>query len=91
VIWKRLGEAIERVESVAGVRRGHDPLVVGLVKCLVDHGVVQTSVNPIDEEVGKENEERKLEVVVEREGSFVESVVEFGVAFDFENEARGCQ
>jgi len=90
MIWCRLGEAIERMKSVAGVRRRHDPFVVGLVQCLVDHRMVQPSVNPVDEEVGEEDEEWELKVVVQREGGFVEPVVEFGVALDFEHEACGC-
>lgn len=36
MIRDRLREAVEGMEGVAGVRRGHDPLVVRLVKVLVD-------------------------------------------------------
>ena len=45
--------------------------------------------NPIDEAVGKEDEERELEVIVHWERRFVELVVELGVAFDLEDKADG--
>lgn len=61
VVRQRLSVAVERVESVRGERRGHDPLVVRLVQLLVNHGVVQAAVNPVDEEVGEADEEGELE------------------------------
>ena len=64
VVWDGLSEAIERVEGVRGKGRRHDPLVVRLVQALVNHRVVQTAVDPVDEEVGEEQEQRELEEVV---------------------------
>lgn len=49
------------MESVRGERRGHDPLVVRLVQLLVEHRVVQGTVDPVDEEVGEADEEGELE------------------------------
>lgn len=43
------------------------------------------------QEVGEEDEDRKLQIVVERKGSIAESVVEFGVALDFEGEESGSE
>ena len=45
---------------MAGERSRHDPFVVRLVQSLVNAGVVQTTMNPVDEEVGEEEEEREL-------------------------------
>lgn len=61
VVRQRLSVAVERVESVRGEWRRHDPLVVRLVQLLVNHGVVQAAVNPVDEEVGEADEEGELE------------------------------
>lgn len=44
----------------------------------------------VDEAVGEENEDWKLEIVVEVEGRFIWSVIEFCVAFDFGGETCGC-
>lgn len=84
VVGEGLGEAVERVEGVGGVRGGHDPLVVRLVQVSVDQRVVQPAVNPVDAEVGEENEEGILEPVVGGEGGLVGAVVELGVAADLE-------
>jgi len=64
VIWHALGETIEWVESMAGIRSRHDPLVVWLMECLVDHGMMQPAVYKVNEEVGKEYEDGELEIVV---------------------------
>lgn len=91
VVWDTLGPAIERVEGVRGIRARHDPLVVRLVQGLVDAGVVQATVDPVDEEIGKADEEGDLEEAVEREGLFGGSVVELGVSADLKNEERSSQ
>ena len=56
VVRQRLREAVERVESVAGVRGGHNPLVVRLVQPLVADGMVLPAVNPVDAIVGEDEE-----------------------------------
>jgi hypothetical protein len=63
VVRDGLGEAIERVESVRGEGRGHDPLVVRLVQALVEEFAVQGAVNPVDAEVGEGQEDRELDPV----------------------------
>lgn len=70
-----LCEAVERVESMARIRRGHDPLVVGLVQNSVKARMVQASVNPIDEEVGKTDEEWELQDIVQPKGSVGRRIV----------------
>ena len=48
VVWYTLREAIHGVEGMAGVRCGHNPLVMRFVQRLVNHGMMQTPVNPVD-------------------------------------------
>lgn len=86
VIRDGLGEAVDGVEGMAGVGRGHDPLVVRLVQALVDGGVVEAAVNPVDEEVGEDEEERELEEVVPQAGALLGDIVELAVAADLEQE-----
>lgn len=88
VVGHRLGETIQRVESMAGVRSGHDPLVVRLVQVLVDEWVVKVAVNPVDTEVGKEQEERELEDIVPHPGAFVGGVVKLAVATNLKAHER---
>lgn len=89
MVREGLREAVEGVERVGGVRRGHDPFVVRFVQGFVDFRVVQAAVDPVDEEVGEEDEEGELEVIVEREGGLSRGVVEEGVAADFGGEEGG--
>lgn len=86
VIRDGLGEAVDGVEGMAGVGRRHDPLVVRLVQALVDGGVVEAAVNPVDEEVGEDEEERELEEVVPQAGALLGDIVELAVAADLEQE-----
>lgn len=64
VVWYGLSKSVEGVESVGCVRGGHDPFVMGLVQSLVYRRVVQTPVNPVNEEVGEQDEEGELECIV---------------------------
>lgn len=71
--WKQmirytLREPVHRVERMACIRRGHDPFVMGLVQGLIYPRMVQSSVDPVNAQVSEADEQRKLEVVVEREG-----------------------
>lgn len=91
VVRQALGKAIERVESVARKRGRHDPFVVWLMERLVQAGVMQTTVDPVDKEVGEEEEEGKLEGVVKREGRLSQSVVEFRIPPYLSREKRACQ
>lgn len=64
VVRHALAVSVERVESVRGVWCRHDPLVVRLVESLVDKRVVQATMDPVDAEVGKHQEQRELNIVV---------------------------
>lgn len=48
VVWYTLREAIHRVEGVAGVRCRHYPPVMRFVQCLINLGMMQTPVDPVD-------------------------------------------
>ena len=80
VIRNRLGEAIDGVEGVRGIRRWHDPLVMRLMEVLVDEWMVQATMYPIDTEVGEADKERELQNVVPQPGTFSCGVVHFTVA-----------
>ena len=88
MVGQGLGEAVERVEGVAGKRRRHDPLVVRLVDVLVDERVVQASVDPVDAEVGEEQEERELQVRVPPAGAVLDPIVQLRVAAHLGHEGR---
>ena len=47
---------------------------------------MQTAVNPVDEEIGEENEDGELEDAVVGEGLLGDGIVELGVASDLEDE-----
>lgn len=91
VVRHTLRPAVQGVESVRSVRAGHDPLMVRLVQGSVHARVVQASVDPVDEEIGEEDEEGELQDTVEGEGLFGGGIVEFGVSADFQDEEWGCQ
>lgn len=76
------------MKRVGGVGCGHDPLVVGFVEGFVEAGMVEATVYPVDTQVGKADEEGKLEVVVEREGCVRGCIVKFSVATDFKEKER---
>lgn len=61
VVRHRLRIAVKRVEGVGCEWSRHDPFVVRLVKSLVDGAVMQTAVNPVDQEIGEGDEEGELE------------------------------
>ena len=86
-----LSKSVKWMESVACIWSWHDPLVVWLMECLIYARVVQSAVDPVDAEVGEEDEDGELEVVVEVEWCFSGCIVEFGIASNFGSEDRGCQ
>ena len=83
VVGDALRKPVDGVESVAGVGRRHDPLVVRLVQVLVDGRVVKTAVDPVDAEIGEHDEERELEEVVPPAGPLGRRVVQERVAAHF--------
>lgn len=91
MVGEALAESVHGVESVAGKRRRHDPFVVGLVQVLVDPGVMQPAVDEVDAAVGERDEERVLQVCVERKGALLGEIVELGVPAHFGDEAQRGQ
>lgn len=61
VVGYGLDETIQRVEGVRSKWRRDDPLVVRLVKTLVENRVVKAAVHQIHAKVREENKERELE------------------------------
>lgn len=88
VVGDGLGEAVERVESVGGEGRGHDPLVVRLVQALVEELAVQGAVDPVDAEVGEGQEDGKLDPVPGAAEEGEERVGELGVGGGVIDEAE---
>lgn len=86
MIRQGLCETVKRVESMAGVRCRHDPLVVGFVKMLVHKRVVKVSMDPVDAEVGEEQEKRELKDVVPHSRTFLGTIVQLAIASDFKEE-----
>jgi hypothetical protein len=91
VVGQTLKSTIDRVESVAGEGGRHNPLVVSLVKVLVDARVVQIAVNPVDAEITEDNKGGKLEDIPPEARTFFGGVVELAVATDFGEEDWGVQ
>ena len=83
-----LRPAIQRVESMACVRCRHDPFVVWLVQSFVDQWVMQAPVDPVDEEIRKEDEERNLQNIVEGKRGVHGCIVQLGIAHHFGKEER---
>lgn len=83
VVRNTLSPTIHGMEGVRCIRRRHDPFVVRLVQSFVDQRMVKTSMNPIDTEVGKEEEKRELQNTIVGEGLLGESVVHFAVSSYF--------
>lgn len=88
VIGYALSETVKRVESMAGVRGGHNPLVMRFMKGLVDSRMMQASMNPIYEEVGEGEEKGELDKIVEPEGRISRGIVQFGISSNFAHEKR---
>ena len=65
--------------------------MVRLVQGLVHKRMMQASVNPVDAEVGEEDEERKLDHVVPGEGGLGWQVVQFRITTHFGKHAHGSQ
>ena len=91
MVWNALGKAIKRVESVARKRCRHDPFVMRLMKCLVDSRVMEATVDPVYAEVGEEEEEGELEIVVQREGRLGGGIVKLPITAYLSCEDRASQ
>jgi len=75
VVRNRLSESINRVECVTSIGSGHDPFVVWFMEYLVDQWMMQTAVNEVDPEIGKDQEDRELRVVVPHARTLGRSIV----------------
>lgn len=64
VVRDGLSEAVEWMEGMGRKGRRDDPFVVWFVEGFVDSRMVEAAVDPVNEEVGEENEERELDDVV---------------------------
>lgn len=64
VIGKGLRKAVQGMKGMRGKGRRHDPSMMWLVQTLVDGRKVETTMDPIYEEVGKKDEEGILQVAV---------------------------
>ena len=76
------------MKSMARVWRRHYPLVMRLVQRLVDERMVQATMDPVNEKVGKADKEGELDDVVKCKGGVRGRVVEFSVTADFTKEKR---
>jgi len=93
-IWKdviryALRKAIQWMERMARIGRGHDPLMMRFVQSLVNQRVVQPPMDPVDEEIGEQDKEGELNEVVERERGVRGRVVKFSIAKNFAEEDGG--
>ena len=79
-----LGKPVQWMESVACKGSWHDPFMMALVESLVDQGMVQAPVDPVDTEVREENEQWELQQVVEAKRGVRWCIVQFAVPTDFE-------
>ena len=91
VVRHTLRPAIQRVECMRCEGTRHDPLVVRFVQSLIDQGMVQSSVDPVNAEIGERDEQRELKETVESERLLLECIVQFGVTTDLCNQERGSQ
>lgn len=89
MIGYTLRKSVEWMKRMASVRCGHDPLMVRFVKSFVDFRMMQAPVDPIDEKIGEQDEERELEIVVQAERGIGRGVIKFGVTAHFAEEKGG--
>lgn len=83
MIGHTLAEPIQWMKRIASIWRRHDPSVMGLVQSLINQRMMQSTVNPVNREIGEEHEEAELCVVVPSAGTIFGSIVELSVAADF--------
>lgn len=91
VIRYALRKPIQWMKRVARVRRGHDPLMVGFMQSFVDFRMMQAPVDPIDEEIGEQDEERELKEIVQAKRGIRRGLIKFRVAAHFTEEKGRCE
>ena len=89
MIRHTLRKPIKRMKGVARIWSRHDPFMMGFMQRLIDQRMVQSTMDPIDEEIREADEEWELENVVQGEWSIRRAIVEFCQATDFAKEEGG--
>lgn len=84
-----LRESVKRMKGMARIWSRHDPFMMRFMQRLIDQGMVQSTMDPIDEEIREADKERVLENVVQREWSIRRAIVEFRQTTDFAQEEGG--
>ena len=77
MIRHTLREPIKWMKGMARVWSRHDPFMMRFMQRLIDQRMVQSTMDPINEEVREEDEKRELKNVVQRERSIRRVIVEF--------------
>ncbi len=83
VVWHALRETVHGVEGVAREGGGHYPPMMRFVQPLVHHWMVQSPVDPINEQIREADEEWELKQAVKCKRRFRWGIVEFPIAADF--------
>lgn len=83
VIREGLCPTIRGVEGIRSKRGRYHPLVMLLVESLVYERMVQASMNPINAEIGEEEEQGELQDVVPQSRSIGRSIIHLGVSASF--------
>lgn len=91
VVRHTLRPTIEWMKSVRCERGGHNPFMMWFVQGSVDQRMMQTAMNPVDEEVGEQDEKWKLNKVVKRERSISGIVVQLSITPDLGQEERNSK
>jgi len=90
MIRNGLREPVQRMERMRRIWCWHNPFMVRLVDVFVDNWMVLHSVNPINEEVGKEEEERELQDIVPQSRTLLGGVVHLAVSSNLCQEDGSC-
>ena len=78
MVWHALQEAVNRVESMTCKGCGHDPFMMWLVQLFVYPWMMEAPMDQVYEEIRKEDEKRKLNIVVGREWCVRQGIVKLG-------------
>lgn len=90
VIGAALKESVDWIESVTGEWGRDDPKMMGLMEVLVDFGMMEASVDPIDAHVSEEQKEKEGEYEI-LPAVIVNVTVKSAIASDFSNEKHSGQ
>ena len=91
MIRHTLREPIKRMKGMARIRSRHDPFVMRFMQGPIDQRMVQSTMDPIDEEVREADEEWELKNVVQGERSIRRAIVKFCQTTDFAQEEGGSE